>query len=82
MKHTLSWQRDPESPKVDLTYRKVISTTLDENECKVSLFVLKQHLDNKTNIHRASLPSSVCTRQTRRDMGVVSSGSVRAIMQH
>lgn len=34
MKHTLSFQHDPESPKVDLQYRKVISTTLDENECK------------------------------------------------
>lgn len=34
MKHTLSFQHDPESPKVDLTYREVISTTLDEAECK------------------------------------------------
>lgn len=34
MKHTLSWQKDPNSPKVDLTYRNVISHTLDENECK------------------------------------------------
>lgn len=34
MKHTLSFQHDPASPKVDLTYREVISTTLDEAECK------------------------------------------------
>lgn len=33
MKHTLSFQKQPHG-KVDLTYRKVISTTLDENECK------------------------------------------------
>lgn len=33
MKHTLSFQRDPHGP-VELKYRKVISTTLDENECK------------------------------------------------
>ncbi|PHH50350.1 putative succinate dehydrogenase [ubiquinone] flavoprotein subunit, mitochondrial [Ceratocystis fimbriata CBS 114723] len=33
MKHTLSWQKDPHG-KVDLKYRNVISTTLDENECK------------------------------------------------
>lgn len=33
MKHTLSFQ-DTESGKVDLTYRKVIGTTLDEAECK------------------------------------------------
>ncbi|GMK54626.1 hypothetical protein CspeluHIS016_0112120 [Cutaneotrichosporon spelunceum] len=33
MKHTLSFQRDPESPEVELQYRKVISTTLDEAEC-------------------------------------------------
>ena len=34
MKHTLTFQRDPRSPDVELTYRKVIGTTLDENECK------------------------------------------------
>ncbi|WWC71910.1 succinate dehydrogenase [ubiquinone] flavoprotein subunit 1, mitochondrial [Kwoniella pini CBS 10737] len=34
MKHTLSFQHDPESPKVDLQYRSVIATTLDEAECK------------------------------------------------
>jgi len=34
MKHTLSFQSDSTSPKVDLTYRNVINTTLDENECK------------------------------------------------
>ncbi|WVQ67071.1 succinate dehydrogenase [ubiquinone] flavoprotein subunit 1, mitochondrial [Kwoniella sp. B9012] len=34
MKHTLSFQHDPESPKVDLSYRGVIATTLDEAECK------------------------------------------------
>lgn len=32
MKHTLSWQKEPHN-KVDLSYRSVISTTLDENEC-------------------------------------------------
>jgi len=34
MKHTLSFQHDPSSPDVDLKYRRVIDTTLDENECK------------------------------------------------
>ncbi|TFK29889.1 succinate dehydrogenase flavo protein subunit [Coprinopsis marcescibilis] len=34
MKHTLSVQPDVESPDVKLSYRRVISTTLDENECK------------------------------------------------
>ena len=34
MKHTLTWQHDVNSPEVDLRYRGVISTTLDENECK------------------------------------------------
>ncbi|KAF6765157.1 succinate dehydrogenase flavo protein subunit [Ephemerocybe angulata] len=34
MKHTLSFQHDPESPDVELRYRRVIDTTLDENECK------------------------------------------------
>ncbi|WOO79218.1 putative succinate dehydrogenase [ubiquinone] flavoprotein subunit, mitochondrial [Vanrija pseudolonga] len=33
-KHTLSFQHNPESPEVDLKYRKVIMNTLDENECK------------------------------------------------
>ncbi|KAH8175793.1 FAD binding domain-containing protein [Sarocladium implicatum] len=33
MKHTLSFQKQPHG-KVDLSYRKVIGTTLDENECK------------------------------------------------
>lgn len=33
MKHTLSFQKTPHG-KVDLSYRGVISTTLDENECK------------------------------------------------
>ncbi|KAK3329419.1 succinate flavoprotein subunit [Apodospora peruviana] len=33
MKHTLSWQKKPHG-KVDLSYRRVIGTTLDENECK------------------------------------------------
>ncbi|KAK4136510.1 succinate dehydrogenase [Trichocladium antarcticum] len=33
MKHTLSWQKQPHG-KVDLGYRRVIGTTLDENECK------------------------------------------------
>ncbi|KAF9048365.1 succinate dehydrogenase [Hymenopellis radicata] len=34
MKHTLSFQHDIESPDVELKYRGVIDTTLDENECK------------------------------------------------
>jgi len=34
MKHTLSFQKDVESPDVELKYRGVIHTTLDENECK------------------------------------------------
>ena len=34
MKHTLSFQHDPNSPDVELQYRGVISTTLDEAECK------------------------------------------------
>jgi len=34
MKHTLSFQKSPNDGKVDLSYREVISTTLDENECK------------------------------------------------
>lgn len=34
MKHTLSWQDPAKDDKVKLAYRKVISTTLDENECK------------------------------------------------
>jgi len=34
MKHTLTFNRDVESPKVDIQYRKVIGSTLDENECK------------------------------------------------
>jgi len=33
MKHTLTFQKQPHG-KVDLSYRKVIGTTLDENECK------------------------------------------------
>ncbi|SCU93975.1 LAFA_0F19196g1_1 [Lachancea sp. 'fantastica'] len=32
MKHSLSWQKDPQG-NVELGYRNVISTTLDENEC-------------------------------------------------
>lgn len=34
MKHTLTWQRDPDQPEVEIKYRNVISNTLDENECK------------------------------------------------
>jgi len=34
MKHTLSFQHDVSSPDIDLKYRDVINTTLDENECK------------------------------------------------
>lgn len=34
MKHTLTWLPDATKPDVDITYRKVIATTLDENECK------------------------------------------------
>ena len=33
MKHTLSWHDEP-SFATKLAYRKVIKTTLDENECK------------------------------------------------
>ncbi|KAK3394199.1 succinate flavoprotein subunit [Podospora didyma] len=33
MKHTLSFQKKPHG-KVELAYRRVIGTTLDENECK------------------------------------------------
>jgi hypothetical protein len=32
MKHTLSWQKKPHG-KVDLSYRAVVGTTLDEKEC-------------------------------------------------
>ncbi|KAJ3932024.1 MAG: FAD binding domain-containing protein [Lentinula lateritia] len=34
MKHTLSFQKDVNSPDVELSYRGVIDTTLDENEYK------------------------------------------------
>lgn len=34
MKHTLSFQRDPSKPDVELQYRGVIANTLDEAECK------------------------------------------------
>jgi succinate dehydrogenase (ubiquinone) flavoprotein subunit len=34
MKHTLTFQRDSSKPDVELKYRAVIGTTLDENECK------------------------------------------------
>jgi succinate dehydrogenase (ubiquinone) flavoprotein subunit len=34
MKHTLTFQRDVNEPDVDITYRSVIGTTLDEKECK------------------------------------------------
>ena len=34
MKHTLTWQRDVNSPDVEIKYREVIAETLDENECK------------------------------------------------
>lgn len=33
MKHSLSWQKKPQG-QVDLGYRAVVGTTLDENECK------------------------------------------------
>jgi succinate dehydrogenase (ubiquinone) flavoprotein subunit len=33
MKHTLSFQKQPQG-KVELGYRRVIGHTLDENECK------------------------------------------------
>ena len=33
MKHTLTYQRKPHG-KVDVGYRGVVGTTLDENECK------------------------------------------------
>lgn len=34
MKHSLTFQRDANSPDIELTYRGVIANTLDENECK------------------------------------------------
>ncbi|KAI9618050.1 hypothetical protein KEM48_006991 [Puccinia striiformis f. sp. tritici PST-130] len=34
MKHTLSWHNPESGDPVKLTYRDVISSTLDENECK------------------------------------------------
>jgi succinate dehydrogenase (ubiquinone) flavoprotein subunit len=34
MKHTLSFQKDVNSPEVGLKYRGVIAKTLDANECK------------------------------------------------
>lgn len=34
MKHTLSFQHDPNSPDVELKYRGVIANTLDGAECK------------------------------------------------
>ncbi|PPQ78097.1 hypothetical protein CVT25_015631 [Psilocybe cyanescens] len=34
MKHTLSFQHNPDSPDVELKYRSVIANTLDEAECK------------------------------------------------
>ncbi|KAG8966040.1 succinate dehydrogenase flavoprotein subunit [Tulasnella sp. 419] len=34
MKHTLTWQHDSSKPDVEIKYRNVIATTLDENECK------------------------------------------------
>ncbi|TDL27619.1 succinate dehydrogenase [Rickenella mellea] len=34
MKHTLTFQRDATKPDVEVRYRAVVGTTLDENECK------------------------------------------------
>jgi len=34
MKHTLTFQRHPSKADIELRYRGVIGTTLDENECK------------------------------------------------
>ncbi|KAJ7789792.1 minor succinate dehydrogenase isozyme, Sdh1p [Mycena leptocephala] len=34
MKHTLTFQHDPSKADIELRYRGVIGTTLDENECK------------------------------------------------
>lgn len=34
MKHTLSFHRDISKPDIELTYRAVVDTTLDPNECK------------------------------------------------
>ena len=34
MKHSLTWVKDLDSGKVDVTYRNVIHETLDESECK------------------------------------------------
>jgi len=33
MKHTLTWQKQPQG-KTEIGYRAVIANTLDENECK------------------------------------------------
>jgi succinate dehydrogenase (ubiquinone) flavoprotein subunit len=34
MKHTLTFQRDINEPDVEIQYRGVIGTTLDEDECR------------------------------------------------
>lgn len=34
MKHSLTFHRDITKPDIDLSYRKVIGTTMDENDCK------------------------------------------------
>ena len=34
MKHTLTWQHNPDAPDVTIKYRGVLDKTLDENECK------------------------------------------------
>jgi len=34
MKHTLTFQPNPAEPTVEIKYRRVMGTTLDENECK------------------------------------------------
>jgi succinate dehydrogenase (ubiquinone) flavoprotein subunit len=34
MKHSLTFHRDISKPDIDLSYRKVIGTTMDENDCK------------------------------------------------
>jgi succinate dehydrogenase (ubiquinone) flavoprotein subunit len=34
MKHSLTFHRDITKPDIELSYRKVIGTTMDENDCK------------------------------------------------
>ena len=47
MKHTLTWMHDTTKPDVDVTYRKVIGTTLDEGVAKMN-DIYKSYDDVKT----------------------------------